>query len=89
MYVLVAPHLVSLDLLRLGLSTATDVLTLRRASGDPLHALVGPGCTLWRTPPLPAHIEKKVSAHNSHKPPHHGGLLSQPLAVQHLHLCQK
>ncbi len=60
MYVLVAPHLVLLNLLCLGLSTRPQTFFhWGELSGDPLHALVGPGCTLWLTPPLPAHIEQK------------------------------
>ena len=61
MYALVAPHPVSPDLLRLGLGMVPQMLSRRgELSGDPLYALVGPGCIKFDDgTPLTPHMEQK------------------------------
>jgi len=63
MYTLVAPPLVSPDLLRLGIGMMPQTFARwGELSGDPLYALVGPGCA-FNGAPLPFH---------NHNSPDHG-----------------
>jgi len=76
MYALMAPHPVSPDLLCLGLGMVLQMFSRRgELSGDPLYALVGPGCIKLDggTPLTPQHMEQK------HNPPI--GASARPMAA--------